>query len=114
MSDLWMDLRYAVRGMVRSPGFALVAVVTLALGIGVNSSIFSLVNAVLLSPLPVDRPEQLVDIYGHPATSASHDSNSYPNFLDYRDQSETLSGLIGYSNFFASLSIEGSSSSASS
>jgi predicted permease len=109
MSDLWMDLRYATRGMVRSPGFTLVAVVTLALGIGVNSSIFSLVNAVLLSPLPVDRPEQLVDIYGHSATSTSHDSNSYPNYLDYRDQAETLSGIIGYSNFFANLSIEGSS-----
>ena len=109
MSDLWMDLRYALRGLRRSPGFALIAVVTLALGIGVNSSIFSLVNAVLLRPLPVENPGELIDIYGHSAASGSHDSNSYPNYLDYRDQSETLSGIAGYSNFFGNLSIDGSS-----
>ena len=109
MNDLWSDLRYATRGLLRSPGFTLVAIVTLALGIGVNSSIFSLVNAVLLRPLPVESPEQLVDIYGHPATASSHGSSSYPNYLDYREQAQTLSGLFGYTNFFANLSIEGSS-----
>jgi predicted permease len=109
MDDLRSDLRYAIRGLLRSPGFTLVAIVTLALGIGVNSSIFSLVNAVLLRPLPVDDPEQLVDIYAHTSTSTFHDSNSYPNYLDYREQAQTLSGLVGYSNFFASLSIDGSS-----
>ncbi|MDH3272231.1 MAG: ABC transporter permease, partial [Gemmatimonadota bacterium] len=109
MERLWSDLRYALRGLVRAPGFAVVAIATLALGIGVNSSIFSLVNAVLLRPLPVESPEELVDIYGHSATSTSHDSNSYPNYLDYREQSRTLSGIAGYSNFFANLSIDGSS-----
>ncbi len=109
MADLWLDIRYALRGLCRSPGFAAVAVLTLALGIGVNGSIFSLVNAVLLRPLAVDRPERLVDIYGHTATSSTHDSNSYPNYLDYRTQTQTLSGVVGYSNFFANLSIEGSS-----
>ena len=109
MEDLLRDLRYAFRGLRKSPGFTLVAIATLALGIGVNSSIFSLVNAILLKPLPVERPGELVDIYGHSANSSGHDSNSYPNYLDYREQAETLSGLMGFTNFFANLSVEGSS-----
>ena len=109
MDQLFQDLRYALRGIVRSPGFALVAIATLALGIGVNASIFSLVNAVLLRPLPVESPEELIDIYGHTATASSHDTHSYPNYLDYREQAQTLDGIAGYTNFFANLSIEGSS-----
>lgn len=109
MDQFVQDLRYALRGIMRSPGFAMVAIATLALGIGVNASIFSLVNAVLLRPLPVEAPGELIDIYGHTATSSSHDTHSYPNYLDYRDQAESLSGIAGYTNFFASLSIEGSS-----
>ena len=109
MDGLIRDVRYALRGLRSSPGFALVAVVTLALGIGVNSTIFSLVNAVLFRPLPVEAPGELVDIYGHTATSTSHDSNSYPNYLDFREQTETLTGLAAYANFFGNLSVEGRS-----
>ena len=109
MEELLQDLRYALRGLRKAPAFTLVAVATIALGIGVNTTIFSLVNAVLLRPLPVEHPEELVDIYGHTATSSSHDTSSYPNFLDYQGQSETLSGLMAYTNFFANLSIDGSS-----
>lgn len=109
MEESIRNLRYGVRSLKRSPGFTLVAVVTIALGIGVNSTIFSLVNAVLFRPLPVDHPEQLVDVYGHTATSDTHDTSSYPNFVDYRGQTETLSGLMGFTNFFANLSIAGSS-----
>lgn len=109
MEVLRQDLRYAIRGLRRAPAFTLVALLTLALGIGVNSAIFSMVNAILFRPLPVERPEQLVDIYGHAATSSSHDTHSYPNFLDYRNETTTLSGLIGYTNFFARGSIAGSS-----
>ncbi len=108
MDDLFRDLRYGIRGLLRSPGFTIVAILTVALGIGVNSTIFSLVNAVLLKPLPVEHPEELVDVYGHAATSSSHDSNSYPNFLDYRAKTQTLSGVMAYTNFFANLSVEGS------
>ena len=109
MESLRQDLRYALRGLRRSPGFTTVALLTLALGIGVNASIFSLVNAILLRPLPVERPGELVDIYGHAATANSHETHSYPNYLDYRSQTRTLSDLAGYSNFFAHMSIEGSS-----
>lgn len=109
MEALIRDIRYGFRSLVRVPGFTLVAIITIALGIGVNSTIFSLVNAVLFRPLPVDEPERLVDIYGHTATSSTHDTNSFPNFVDYEDQTETLSGLVAYTNFFANLSIAGSS-----
>jgi hypothetical protein len=109
METLMQDLRYAVRGLRKAPAFTLVALLTLALGIGVNSSIFSVVNAILFRPLPVDRPNELVDIYGHEATSSEHATHSYPNYVMYRSQTATLSDLIGYSNFFAHLSIGGSS-----
>jgi macrolide transport system ATP-binding/permease protein len=109
MEALVQDVRYALRGLRRSPAFTLVALLTLALGIGVNASIFSVVNAILFRPLPVERPAELVDIYGHSATSSSHDTHSYPNYLDYRANTKTLSGLTAYSNFFANLSIQGSS-----
>lgn len=109
MDALLRDIRYGFRSLTRARGFSLVAIVTIALGIGVNSTIFSLVSAVLFRPLPVDAPEELVDVYGHTATSSSHDTSSYPNLLDYQAQTETLSGLMGYTNFFANLSIAGSS-----
>ncbi len=63
MRNLWIDLKYAVRMILGSPGFALVAVISLALGIGANTTIFSLVNTLLLKPLPVDQPNELVVIF---------------------------------------------------
>ena len=63
MSALWMDLRYGARGLVRSPGFTFSAVFTIALGIGANAAIFTMVDGVLLKPLPYPEPERLVRIY---------------------------------------------------
>ncbi|HEX6314078.1 MAG TPA: ABC transporter permease [Gemmatimonadaceae bacterium] len=107
METLAQDVRYALRGLRRSPGFTLVALLTLALGIGVNSAIFGIVNAVLFRPLPVAQPEQLVDIYGHAATASTHETQSWQNYVDYRQQNTTLTGLIAYANFCAHAAIEG-------
>jgi predicted permease len=109
MEALIRDIRYALRGLRRAPGFTAVAVATLAVGIGVNGTIFSVVSSVLFRPLPVERPAELVNIYGHQATSSGHDAVSYPNYQDYRAQTTTLSGLAAHTNFFANLSIDGSS-----
>jgi macrolide transport system ATP-binding/permease protein len=109
METLRQDIRYAARGLRKSPAFTLVAILTLALGIGVNSAIFSVVNAILFRPLPVERPGELVDIYGHQSTSPEHSTHSYPNYIAYRSATSTLSDLIGHANFFANLSIAGSS-----
>jgi predicted permease len=109
MEALAQDIRYALRALRRSPGFTAVAVITLALGIGVNATIFSIVSSVLFRPLPVERPAELVNVYGHTDTSSDHDGLSYPNYLDYRARSETLSGVAAHTNFFANLSIAGSS-----
>ena len=95
MDSLFKDIRYAIRGLIKRPGFVAIAVVTLALGIGANTAIFSLVNTVLLRSLPVDRPGQIVSV----AVRGKDDSMSafsYPNYRDFRDRNEVLSGLLVY------------------
>jgi predicted permease len=88
------DLAYGFRSLGRNRAFAIVAAISLALGIGVNTTVFTLVNAVLLAPLPVDRPHELVEVY----TVDSHVPGtwpvSYPNFKDYRDRNTVFSGLM--------------------
>lgn len=92
IESLWQDIRYAGRLLRRNPGFALVAILSLALGIGANTLVFSVVNALLVEPLPIDRPEQVVFLQsGSPGVS-----HSFPTYRDYRDHNSTLSGLIGY------------------
>lgn len=110
METLIRDVRYALRNLRLSPGFTAVAVLTLALGIGVNSTIFSLVSAVLLRPLPVEAPDGLVTVYRMASNgSGGHDSMSWPNVADLRDQSTTLDGIAAYTNFFANMAVGGRS-----
>ncbi|MFQ5694683.1 MAG: ABC transporter permease, partial [Terriglobia bacterium] len=94
METLWQDLKYGARMLAKSPGFTAVAVLTLALGIGANTAIFSVVNAILLKPLPFQQPDQLVYIQ-ETARRETVESRplSYPNFLDWRARSKSFSGM---------------------
>jgi predicted permease len=96
MGNLWQDLRYGFRRLAKSPGFTLVAVASLALGIGANTAIFSLVDTVLLRPLPVKDPQQIVELYGTLHKGADYTIQSYPNYKDYRDRNEVFTGLAAY------------------
>jgi len=96
MNNFWQDLRFGIRTLSKNPGFAVVAVLTLALGIGASTAIFSVVDAVLLRPLPYPNPQQIVTVWeqeanGHRAHLAD------PNFLDFRAQNHTLSALATFS-----------------
>ena len=96
-ADIGQDLRYGLRTLIKNPGFTIVAVIALALGIGANSAIFSVVNAVLLRPLPYKNPDQLVVIW----ENATHlgfpkDTPSPANFLDWRQQSTLFEGMAAF------------------
>src|SRR5262245_14589500 len=93
MQTLWQDLRFGVRMLLKKPGFTLVAVVTLSLGIGANATIFSLVNAFLLRPLPVKDPQQLVVLLANDRHIPLPHVISYPDFLDYRGEHEIFADL---------------------
>jgi predicted permease len=95
METLLQDLRYGIRMLRKSPGFAIVAVITLALGIGANAAIFSVVNGVLLNPLPYPQPEQLVALYRQ-NTQFTEASIPYPNFLDWRRENHSFADLASY------------------
>jgi predicted permease len=85
------NLRYSFRTLRKSPGFALAALLVLGLGIGANSTIFTIVNSLLLSPLPVNTPQQLVSLNRGAAASMS-----YPDYVDFRDRNDVLSGLAAH------------------
>jgi putative ABC transport system permease protein len=96
MYSVFKDVQYAVRNLLKRPSYTAIALITLALGIGANTAIFSLVSTVLLRPLPVPRPEQLVQVYGTLHKGADYTIQSYLNYKDYRDRNDVFSGLMAY------------------
>ena len=103
LQNLWGDVRYAMRTFRRSPGFTAAAVIPIALGIGINTGIFSILDAVALRPMPAPSAHELVSVYQQlqgvqqRTVHGSRSMFSTPEYRSYRDRTQTLSGIMGYS-----------------
>ena len=107
METLVRDVRYGIRQLCKHPAFTILAIISLALGIGANTAIFSLVNTVLLRPLPVKEPSRLIEVYGALHNGADFTLQSHLNYKDYRDRNDVFSGLFVYRMVVSSLSHNG-------
>src|SRR5215510_4670905 len=94
MQTLWQDLRYGVRTLIKAPGFTLVAVFSISLGVAANTSVFTVVNAMLFKPMPVAEPDRLVALYTSEPNSGFPQAFSYPDYKDYRDNNDVFSDLF--------------------
>jgi putative ABC transport system permease protein len=90
------DLKYALRMLAKAPGFTAIAILTLALGIGANSAIFSVIDTVLLRPLPFPKPKDLVAVWSKVNKETERETGSFPDYADLRDQSQVLEALAAY------------------
>src|SRR5881392_2884517 len=99
-TNMLTDIRYGLRQLIQHPGFTIIAILTLALGIGANTAIFSVVNAVLLKPLPFPAPNELVAVGGidlnETASPPRLDSMCYPDFFDFRDLNKSFANIAVY------------------
>jgi predicted permease len=102
---LLKDIRYALRWMARSPGFSAVAILSLGLGVGVNTAMFSLVDSLLFRPLPVLAPDRLVDVFTTGGDGDQYATSSYQDYLDLKTHNTVFSDMIGYSPMMAPLSL---------
>ena len=112
MENLFKDLRYGARMLARHPGFTAVAILSLGLGVGVNTTIFSIVNAVLLEPPGVEGADRLVEIYSSPNEDFKYLTSSYPDYVDLRESADAFSGLAAHAYVSGLLTREGRSQSA--
>ncbi|MGD1156369.1 MAG: ABC transporter permease [Terriglobia bacterium] len=96
MSALFQDLKYGLRMLAKNPGVSAVAVLSLALGIGANSTVFSIVDGMFLRPWPVKNPSRLVVVSTNPAKETGFTSSSYPDYLDIRNQVSAFEGVLAY------------------
>src|SRR5262249_62327416 len=104
MRTFWHDLRYGARMLLKQPGLTLVAVFTLALGIGANSAIFSVVNGVLLRPMPLEDPDRLIKIW-ETFPPGGQRTASAPNLIDWREQKPVFQRIAAYQ--FSSFNLRG-------
>src|SRR6266481_6221864 len=99
MEMLWQDIRYGIRMLLKAPSVSIVATIALALGIGANTAIFSVVNAVLLRPLPFANSQELMNVWETDSTRGyQRGSVSYPNFVDWREQNHVFERMASYHN----------------
>jgi putative ABC transport system permease protein len=108
MDSLIKDLKFAVRGLVKRPGFTVIALIALALGIGANTAIFSLVNAVILRPLPFPESERLVWVFGNVRNGTNRASVAPLDFVDYRNQNKTFEQFAASSTVTLPATLTGS------
>src|SRR5207245_82540 len=95
MMSFWQDVRFGLRVLAKNPGFTAIAILTLALGIGANTALFSVVNGVLLNPLPFPNPDELVAVYTKSPTF-QESSIAYPNFLDWQKDNHSFAELSAF------------------
>jgi predicted permease len=109
LENLLKDVRFGMRTLLRQPAFTAVAVISLALGVGINTTIFSVVNAVLLRPLPIHDPGSLVEIYTSNVAEYPFLTTSYPDYLDIRDQVSALAATAAHGTVRGILTRDGRS-----
>lgn len=106
MTNFWKDVRYAVRTLTKNPSFAIIGIVTLALGMAVNTTLFSVINGFLLRPLPVPHPGQITVLSLQQGDLPGNHRFSYPDYQDLRDQTDAFSDLLAYRVALVSLSVD--------
>jgi macrolide transport system ATP-binding/permease protein len=110
VESFFSDIRFALRWLVKSPAFTAVAVASLAIGIGFNTTLFTVADALLFKPLPVSSPDRLVDVFTSDSTgSVQYGTSSYPDYLDLRSGNDVFVDLVGYSPMFAALNLDSGS-----
>ena len=107
IEDLWQDSRFSLRSLLKRPGFTAIALLALALGIGANTAIFSLVNAVILQPLPYRDPDRLISVYGT-RNRSTQGSVGPTDFLDYRSQNKTFEQFAASGSMMLPMNLTGS------
>ena len=107
MNFLIQDIRIGLRSLLKNPGFTVIAILTLALGIGANTAIFSIINTFLFQPLPVENPDQLVVLANKDKHMEFPHGLSYVDYMDFREKTDIFSDLSIYTPFPMSISGEG-------
>jgi macrolide transport system ATP-binding/permease protein len=110
MSFLLQDLRYTVRSLAQKPGFTAAVILTLSLGIGANTTLFSLINAVLLRPPAIERPDEIVELFTGDYDGRRYGASSYLDYLDFRERIEGLTGIVAYAVTPVSMMSDGATS----